>query len=80
MSRSMKILGNNLVRRAAGWMASFLAVASVFLGGRSGEVSATLVGSQKSDTAYMGQETGTQFSYVQLGFKDGEDWPPPRPE
>ena len=80
MSRSMKSLCNNLVRRTAGWTASFLAVI-VSLLGRSGDAAASPVDSQNSESLYyVDQEASTQVSYVQLGFKDGEDWPPPRPE
>lgn len=80
MSRSMKSLGNNLVRHAAGWLASFLAVAVALLG-RSADVSDHTVGSLKRSVVYdVGGDTEAQVSYVQLGFKDGEDWPPPRPE
>jgi hypothetical protein len=80
MNHSMKTLINKLVCRAAGWAARFLAVASVFLLGRSGEAAAMVSDFQESGSVYVDQGSGTQVSYVQLGFKDGEDWPPPRPE
>lgn len=81
MSRSVKFFSNNLVRRAASWMASFLALASVSLSGRSGGVAASIVDSSDNSSRYRGdQATEIQISYVQLGYKDGEDWPPPRPE
>lgn len=76
----MRSIGNAFVRHAAGWTASVLAVA-VSLLGRSGEVTTHSVNSPKPESFFgVGQGTEIQVSYVQLGFKEGEDWPPPRPE
>ena len=82
MSQSVKFLSNNLVRWAAGWMARSLAVASVFLLGRSGEaVAQPMESANEHSPAYtLGHGTEVQVSYVQIGHKDGGDWPPPVPE
>lgn len=83
MSRSVKFLSNNLVRRAASWIASFLAVASVSLLGRSGEASASPVASLDRSTLNVGQsDADLQISYLQVGMGKGEDgdWWPPKPE
>ena len=81
MSRSMKSLGNNLVRHAAGWLASFLAVAVALLG-RSGSVTAPAAGSDLETYGVAQSEVGAQISYLQVGTEhgDNEDWWPPRPE
>lgn len=83
MSRSVKFLSNNLVRRAAGWMASFLAVASVSLLGRPGEAAASPMMSLDRDTLKADQsDSDIQISYLQIGADKGEDgdWWPPQPE
>lgn len=81
MSRSVKLLSNSIARRAASWMASFLAVASVSLLGRSGAAAASPSGSQEQHPMFsVDQGAEIQVNYVQLGYKNGEDWPPPRPE
>lgn len=80
MRRSMHSLGNSLIRHAAGWLASFLAVA-ISLVGRSGEAAEPQNSSLRRASAFdLGESIETQVTYVQLGYKDGEDWPPPRPE
>lgn len=83
MSRSVKSLSNNFVRRAAGWMASFLALASVSLLGRSGEAAASPIVLLDRDTLEVGHsDSDIQINYLQIGMDNGEDgdWWPPKPE
>lgn len=83
MSRSVKFFSNNLVRRAASWMASFLALASVSLSGRSGEVAASSFVALDRNTPMVGQsDSDLQMSYLQVGTSknDNQDWWPPLPE
>lgn len=85
MSRSVKFISNNILRRVAGWMASFLAVASVSLLGRSGEAAASPIASlnRGSDTLKVGHsDSDIQMSYLQVGMSknDSQDWWPPTPE
>lgn len=81
MNRSVRFLSNNLVRRAAGWMASFLAVASVSLLGRP--AAASPIVSLGSDTLTVDHsDSDIQISYLQMGADKGGDgdWWPPVPE
>lgn len=83
MSRSVKFLGNHLVRRAAGWAAGFLAVVSVSLLGRSGEAAASPIVSLDNEALKVGHnDSDIQISYLQIGTGTGADgdWWPPLPE
>ena len=82
MNRPMKRASSSFARWAMNLVARSLAVASVFLLGRSGTAAAQHVETtNRHITRYaIGQGLETQISYVQIGQKDGEDWPPPRPE
>lgn len=83
MSRSVKLLSNSIARRAASWMASFLAVASVSLLGRSGAAAASPAVSLGGDTLKVGHsDLDLQVTYLQIGVNTSEnqDWWPPLPE
>lgn len=83
MSRSLKVFGNNFVRRAASWMASFLALVSVSLSGRSGEAAANPIVLLDRDSLNVGHSgSSMQMSYLQVGMNksDNQDWWPPLPE
>lgn len=81
MRRSMHSLGNSLIRHAAGWLASFLAVA-ISLVGRSGEVSLAANRTDLADRDSARDGGAAQISYLQVGGDKGEheDWWPPKPE
>jgi len=81
MNQKIRTIGNAVVRLAAGWLASLLAVAVSVLG-RSGEISAQPIALPKLELYKADQGAGTGISYVQLGFKDkdGGEWWPPKPE
>ena len=82
MSGSMKLISHSVVRWSANLVAKSLALLSVFLLGRSGAATAPHVETTSGylPTYTIGQELGGQMSYVQIGHKDGEDWPRPWPE
>ena len=83
MNRSVKFFSRNLIRRAASWMASFLALASVSLLSRSGEAAASsFVALDKNTPMVAHSDSDLQMSYLQVGTNknDNQDWWPPTPE
>ena len=83
MNRSMTFLSSRLVRRAAGWMANFLALASVSLLGRSAEAAANSnMPLDRNASMASHSNSEIQMSYLQVGTNknDNQDWWPPLPE